>query len=218
MADVDSRVGKTYASGDILDFVAQVHAPHDEALDLAFSAPLRTSLPSIQVGPSEGKLLSLLVRLSHAKKVVEVGTLAGYSGLWIARGLPADGVLYTIDHDPEACRVAHSHFEAGGVGDRVKVVQADGPEGLASIESHGPFDLMFVDADKGRYDVYARWAVANLKPGGLLVGDNAFFFGNLLDTTNSSAHAMREFHENMARFFDSVCIPTPDGMAVGILR
>lgn len=218
MADLDSRQGVSYATPDILDFVARLHAPHDEVLARAFEAPARVGLPAIQVGPSEGKLLSLLVRLAGVKRAVEIGTLAGYSGLCIARALPADGKLFSIDHDPNACRVAREHFDAGGVGDRVVIVQGDGVESLSEIAAEGPFDLVFADADKGRYDVYGRWARAHLRPGGMLVGDNAFFFGRLLDPNDPAAAAMRRFHEEMARDFDSVCIPTPDGLAVGLLR
>jgi caffeoyl-CoA O-methyltransferase len=218
MADIDSRTGKVYATPQIFDWLAQTHAPHDAALELAFTAPERTGLPAIQLGASEAKLLTLLVRLTGARRIVEVGTLAGYSGICLARGLPEGGMLYTIDHDEKAVDVARASFEAAGVSDRVRIVHADGPVGLASIAAEGPFDLMFVDADKARYDVYGQWATKNLRPGGMLIGDNAFFFGNLLDPDNSSAAAMRRFHEEMAASYDSVCIPTPDGMAVGILR
>jgi len=218
MADVDSRDGKSYSTASILEYVGRVHAPHDEALEWAFTASTRTALPAIQVGPNEGKLLGVLARLASAKRIVEVGTLAGYSGLWLARALPPDGRLYTIDHDPAAVEVARETFTRGGVADRVELVNADGVAGLAAIESHGPFDLMFIDADKGRYDRYGAWAAANLRQGGLLIADNTFFFGKLLDPADASAAGVRRFHEAAARDFDSVSIPTPDGMVLGIRR
>lgn len=216
MADVDSRAGVRYATPEILDYTARVHAPHDAALETAFRAPEAEGLPPIQVGPSEGATIALLLRLAGARKVVEIGTLAGYSALWIARALPEDGVLYTIDHDPKASEIARRNVEAAGLSSKVRFLVGDGVAMLPTIASEGPFCAVFVDADKGRYDQYGRWAHAHLREGGLLIGDNAYFFGKLLDPTDAAAAAMRRFHEAMGEGFDSVCIPTPDGLAVGI--
>jgi len=218
MADIASREGTSYATPAILDYTARIHADHDAALAWAFAAPASTGLPAIQVGPSEGKLLYTLARLASASRIVEVGTLAGYSGLWLARALPSDGRLHTIDHDENAVAVARETFTRGGVIDRVTLVHADGVAGLESITSSGPFDLVFLDADKGRYDQYGAWAAKNLRRGGLIVADNTFFFGRLLEPTDVAASAVRRFHEAVARDFDSVSIPTPDGMVVGIRR
>ncbi len=216
MADQDSRAGAGYATAPILDFVQRVHAPHDAGLERAFTAPQRENLPAIQVGPSEGRLLALLLALVGARKVVEVGTLAGYSAIWMARALPADGKLWTIENDPRHAAVARENVRAAGLEDRIEIVVGDGPEALARIEGEGPFCAVFVDADKARYDVYGHWARANLRPGGLLLGDNAYFFGKLADEGDPSAAAMRRFHEETAAAFQSVCIPTPDGLVMGI--
>lgn len=215
MADMSSRAGRSYLSPEILDYLARTHAPHDAALEHAFTAPGRTGLPAIQVGPTEGKLLHLLAKLVSAKKVVEIGTLAGYSAIWLARALPSDGKLYTLELDPNAARVARESFERAGVSSKIEIVLGDAAESLARIEAFGPFCMVFVDADKARYDVYGRFARAHLRSGGLLVGDNALFFGDLLDESKDAARAMRTFHEEMAASFESVCIPTPDGLAVG---
>jgi caffeoyl-CoA O-methyltransferase len=218
MADVDSRAGHTYHKPAILGYLARVHAPHDEALERAFTAPERTGLPAIQVGPSEGRLVGMLAGLVSAKKVVEVGTLAGYSAIWLGRALPEDGKLYTLEKDPHAAQVATANIAHAGLAHKVEVVLGDAVDSLARLEREGPFCMVFVDADKGRYDVYGRWALAHLRSGGLLVGDNAFFFGDLLDESKDAARAMRAFHEEMAASFESVCIPTPDGLAVGRKR
>ncbi|MCA9530171.1 MAG: O-methyltransferase [Myxococcales bacterium] len=218
MADDNSRTGTRYADAEALAYAARVHATHDAALERAFEAPGDNDMPAIQVGPSEGKLLHVLLALAGAQRVVEVGTLAGYSAIWMARALPPGGRLWTIEHDPKHAEVARGCIDAAGLGEVVEVVEADGPDGLRRVEPNGPFDAVFVDADKGRYDVYGRWASEHLRPGGLLIGDNAFFFGRLLDDEDPSAAAMRRFHEAMARDFRSVCVPTPDGLAVGIKR
>ena len=160
-------------------------------------------------------MIELLLRLAGATKVVEIGTLAGYSALWIARALPPGGRLWTIEADAKHAGVAAEVIGEAGVGDRVTLIRGDAAEVLPKLSDSGPFCAVFLDADKARYDVYGRWAAQHIRPGGLLIGDNAYLFGRLLDES-SDAEGMRRFHEEMARAFDSVCIPTPDGLALGI--
>jgi caffeoyl-CoA O-methyltransferase len=216
MADKDSRAGERYATAQILDFTARTHHPHDRGLRRAFEAPARHGMPEIQLGPAEGRLLELLLGLIGAQKVVEIGTLAGYSASWMARALPPEGHLWTIEADPAHADVAAAVFEEAGLGDRVTLLRGDAVEVLPTLGDLGPFCAVFLDADKGRYDVYGRWATQHLRPGGLLIGDNAYLFGRLLDETDE-ARAMRRFHAEMAARYRSVCVPTPDGLAVGIL-
>lgn len=215
MADQNSRAGEPYASAQILDYAARTHHPDDRALARAFEAPARHGMPEIQLGPSEGRLLELLLRLVNARKVVEIGTLAGYSALWMARALPAGGHLWTIESDPKHAGVAAELIGEAGLGDRVTIIRDDAAEILPKLSDSGPFCAVFLDADKGRYDLYGRWATENLRTGGLLIGDNAYLFGRLLEQGDEAA-AMRRFHEEMALHYDSVCVPTPDGLAVGV--
>jgi caffeoyl-CoA O-methyltransferase len=111
--------------------------------------------------------------------------------------------------------VASEVIGEAGFGDRVTLIKGDASEVLPKLSDSGPFCAVFLDADKGRYDQYGRWAAKHLRAGGLLVGDNAYLFGRLLEDADD-ARAMRRFHEEMARHFRSVCIPTPDGLAVGV--
>jgi len=215
MADQGSRAGQRYADAQILEFAARTHHPEGRALARAFEAPARHGMPEIQLGPAEGRLLELLLRLARARKVVEIGTLAGYSALWIARALPADGHLWTIESDRKHAGVAAEVVGEAGLADRVTIIAADAAEALPKLRDSGPFCAVFLDADKGRYDLYGRWATENLRAGGLLIGDNAYLFGRLLDDSEE-AQAMRRFHQEMALHFDSVCIPTPDGLALGV--
>jgi caffeoyl-CoA O-methyltransferase len=215
MADQDSRAGERYASAQILEYVARTHHAEDPALRRAFDAPSRHGMPEIQLGPAEGRLLELLLRLVDARKVVERGTLAGYSALWMARALPPGGHLWTIEADPRHARVAAEVIGEAGLGERVSILKGDAADILPTLRDSGPFCAVFLDADKGRYDSYGRWATENLRPGGLLIGDNAYLFGRLLDDSDE-AEAMRRFHEEMARHYRSVCVPTPDGLAVGV--
>jgi caffeoyl-CoA O-methyltransferase len=217
VADVDSRTGLRYATPEVLEWTSRLHAAHDTALEAAFSAPERFGLPAIQVAPSEGKLLTLLLALAGARTAVEIGTLAGYSALRLARALPPDGTLYTIETDPRHASIARGVLEASDVAGRVTVLEGPALEVLPRLEGKGPFDAVFVDADKRSYDRYGRWAAANLRRGGLLLGDNAYLFGRLLEDSEEGS-AMRRFHEEAARDFETVCIPTPDGLLLGVRR
>ncbi len=215
MADDDSRAGSRYATRPILDWCADTHAPHDAALARAFAPP--DGVPAIMVGPSEGRLLALLCKLAGARKAVEVGTLVGYSTIHIARALGDGGHLWSIEFDPAHAAIARDNLAAADLSDRVTVVEGAGVDVLPTLEGHGPFDAVFIDADKLNYDRYGTWALANLRSGGIVLGDNAFLFGELLDDSDRG-RAMRGFHELVAKACDSVCIPTPDGLVLGIKR
>jgi len=217
MADPESRAGHGYATPGILDWLHRLHSPHDAALERAFDAPGRHGMPAIQLGPPEARLVELLLSLVKARRVVEIGTLAGYSAIRMARALAAEGRLWTIEADPKHAAVARESFEAAGLSDRVTVLEGAALGVLPSLEPHAPFDAVFVDADKGSYDKYGRWAARTLRRGGLLLGDNAYLFGRLLEKSAEAA-AMRRFHEEAARAFDTVCIPTPDGLLLGVKR
>ena len=215
MADNTSRAGGRYARPEILDYVNHIHVPHDAGLAQAFAVP--DGIPAIQVGPSDGKLIGLLLRLAGATKVVEVGTLVGYSAIHMARAIGADGRIWSVEFEPTHAAVARNNLVAAGVADRVVVLEGAGRDVLPTLVSHAPFDAVFIDADKVNYDFYGQWALDNLRPGGLVLGDNAYLFGELLDD-NDRGNAMRRFHELVAASCDSVCAPTPDGLVVGIKR
>jgi len=217
MADPDSRMGTRYADEATLEYLAKVHTPHDEALRAAFEAHQRHGVPPIHVGPAEGKLLALWLRAIGATKVVEVGTLAGYSAIWMGRALPAGGKLWSIEHDPKHAAIARENVALAGLSETVEVRLGDGLEVLAELEDEGPFCAVFIDADKERYDRYGRWALGHLRSGGLLLGDNAYLFGSLM-AEDERAAAMRRFHEEAAEALESVCAPTPDGLLVGRKR
>jgi caffeoyl-CoA O-methyltransferase len=213
MADNDSRAGTRYSTPQILEYASRVHAAHDAGLAQAFAVP--EGIPAIQVGPSEGKLLELLVRLVRAEKIVEVGTLVGYSAIHMARALPAPGHLWTIEFEAKHAEVARANVARAGLAERVTVLVGSGKDVLPKLT--GPVDVVFIDADKVSYDFYGEWAVKNLRKGGLVIGDNAYLFGELLDDSDRG-RAMRAFHEHVAAHCESVCIPTPDGLVVGIKR
>lgn len=217
MADNDSRDGSRYSTKALIEWVDTAHAPHDAALDAAFSSPDGDAMPAIMLGKSEAKLLELLMQLVQAKRVVEIGALAGYSAIRLARGMAPGGKLWTIEFDESYADVVQRNVDRANLSEQVEVVVGAALDVLPSLCQHGPFDAVFIDADKQNYAAYGAWARDNLRRGGLLIGDNAYLFGNLLDESERGA-AMRAFHEQTAAHFDSVCVPTPDGLVLGIKR
>ncbi len=217
MADPSSRSGARYATPEVLEYVNRVHAPHDVGLQQAFDAPQSSGVPAIQVGTSEGRTLQLLLRLIGARRVVEIGTLVGYSAIWIARALPKDGRLISLEKDPRHAEIARANLVAAGVGAQVDVRVGEAVQLLDALEGEGPFDAVFIDADKISYDQYGRFAARSVRKGGLLLGDNAYLFGRLCDD-DLEGQAMRRFHEEAAVAFETVCLPTPDGLLLGIKR
>jgi len=183
-------------------FIEQTILSEDEALRGAVDAAEAAGLPAIQVSPPQGKLLQLLVRLVGAKRILEFGTLGGYSAILMARALPEDGRLITLEAKPEYAEVAQRSVERAGVGDRVEVRVGPALEALPRLveEGAGPFDLVFIDADKVNTPSYFAWALDRTRPGGLIVADNVVRDGTLADAsaTDDAAQAQRRLHEMLA--------------------
>lgn len=156
------------------EYIAALFAPQDAALAETISEMQRENIPGINVSATEGKLLHVLALLVGAKRVLEVGTLGGYSGIHFARALPADGKLVTLEIDPHHAEVAQSNFERAGVADKVEVRVGPASETLRKMSAANEelFDLVFIDADKDGYPEYLRQCLPLLREGGLLLGDN----------------------------------------------
>lgn len=200
------------------DYVSQHFAREDAILRYVRQQTAERGLPQISLAPNEAKLLGLLVQLSGAARVIEVGALAGYSGICIARALPDHGKLITIELSSLHAEVARAHFEHAGVADKVTVMQGAGVQVLPKLTKDAPYDLMFIDADKGNYHNYLAWAADNLKVGGAVVADNAFWGGNIFDPKSEDDHAMVAFNGALADHaqFDSTIIEVGDGIALGV--
>jgi predicted O-methyltransferase YrrM len=171
----------------------------DPVLDAALARAAAAGLPAIDVAPNQGKLLHLLARMCGARTILELGTLAGYSTIWLARALPAGGRLITLEVDPGYAEVARANLEAAGVADRVEVRVGAALDGLPVLEREGagPFDLVFLDADKQRTPEYFEWALRLTRPGSVIVADNVVRGGELADAASDDprALAMRRFTE-----------------------
>ncbi|WP_218103929.1 O-methyltransferase [Thermogemmatispora onikobensis] len=154
--------------------INRVFAPEDEALRYALQASAEAGLPQINISPIEGKLLQFLALISRARTILEIGTLGGYSGLWLARALPSDGRLITLEMNPQHASVARRVFEHAGVSERVEIRLGRALDLLPALvnEGAGPFDLVFIDADKPPYPRYLDWALQLSHPGTIIVADN----------------------------------------------
>lgn len=186
---------------EVDEFVAETLLEEDAALRGAVEAAEAAGLPSIQVSPPQGKLLQLLVRLVGAKRILEFGTLGGYSAILMARALPADGRLITLEANSDYAEVARGSIERAGVEDRVEVRVGPALEALPILaeEGAGPFDLVFIDADKVNTPNYFNWALGRTRPGGLIVADNVVRGGTLGDPHDAeeSTVAQRRLHEEL---------------------
>jgi predicted O-methyltransferase YrrM len=177
-------------------------APSDEALDAAVRAGEEAGLPQIQVSPPQGKLLHLLAKTIGAKSILEFGTLAGYSTIWLARALPSGGRLITLEANPEYAEVAGASIAAAGLSEAVEVRVGPALDQLPQLDAEGagPFDLTFIDADKVHTPDYFAWALEHSRPGSLIVADNVIRDGHLADFSDDdpAIAAQRRFHEQLA--------------------
>jgi predicted O-methyltransferase YrrM len=179
---------KTWTAVD--DYIVSSLFEADPVLDAVLKANRDQGLPAIDVSAAQGKLLSLLVRIRGAKTVLEVGTLGGYSTIWMARGLPADGKVVTLELDQHHAKVARSNFERAGVSGKVDLRVGPALQSLAALvdENAGPFDLIFIDADKPNNPNYLDWAMKLSRPGAVIVCDNVIRDGAVLDTDGRDAN------------------------------
>ncbi|MER9871282.1 O-methyltransferase [Mesorhizobium sp. M0136] len=179
---------KTWASVD--DYIVEALFDADPALDAVLAANRGGGLPAIDVSPAQGKLLSLLARMQGAKKVLEIGTLGGYSTIWMARALPVDGKVVTLELDPHHASVARSNFERAGVSDRVELRVGPALQSLAALaaENAGPFDFIFIDADKPNNPHYLSWAMRLSRPGTVIVCDNVIRDGAVVNEDGRDAN------------------------------
>lgn len=184
-------------------------------------------IPAIQVSPLEGRLLGLLARVADAARVLEIGTLGGYSGLWILSALPEEAELVTLEKAEAHAELAREAFARAGVDDRAEVRVGDAADVLEQMAVGGrraeaTFDMAFVDADKESYPLYLDRLTTLMRPGGLVTADNVFWEGKVVDRAEDDAgtRAIREFNRRLAEdeAFEAAVIPIRDGLAVARYR
>jgi caffeoyl-CoA O-methyltransferase len=207
---------------DLAAYVARVYDPEDEVLREIRTRSARAGLPDIQLAALDARHLEVLARAAGARRAVEIGTLGGYSGVSILRGMHEDGMLDTVEVEPRHAEVARESFRLAGFACRARIHVGSGARVLPDLAREGPFDLCFIDADKEGYPDYLRWAADHLRVGGLAILDNAFHFGHLPEPARgelaAAITAMRETHQLLARGgrFRATVLPTGEGLAVGV--
>ncbi|MBI1341781.1 MAG: O-methyltransferase [Terrimonas sp.] len=190
---------------------------------------IENDIPSISISPTQGKLLHLLAKLCHAKNILELGTLAGYSTVWMARALPENGHLLTLESNEKHAAVAKENFIRCGLADRITIKTGNAIETLPALvgSKAGPFDMIFIDADKPPYTAYFQWALQVSRPGTLIIADNVIREGKVLDTGDHDERVMgvRRFNDYLsqckqvtATIFQTVGAKEHDGMAMAIVK
>ena len=179
--------------------ITSMFAAEDEALQAALEAAKQAGLPQIQISPIQGKFLQLLATMCNARKILEIGALAGYSGIWLARALSPGGRLITLELNPDHANVVRNSFARAGVGDRSEVRVGKALDLLPTLEREAPFDLVFIDADKPPYPQYLDWALRLTRPGSIIVADNCIRSGMAFRPPEDEGMAgIVEFNQRMA--------------------
>ena len=214
---------------DVDAYIADHFIVDDPALDAAIAASEAAGLPNIAVSPVLGKYLYLLAKLTGARRILEIGTLGGYSTTWLARALPEDGHLITLEYEPKHAGVARANLDRAAVGPWVEIMVGDALASLRELDERGapPFDMVFIDADKENYTAYLDWSIKLCRPGALIIADNVVRDGRVLDTGSNDPmlQGVRAFNEALAQDSRVEAIMTQmvgakgyDGIALAIVR
>ncbi|MDQ6661702.1 MAG: O-methyltransferase [Chloroflexota bacterium] len=210
---------------DIQSSIIRVFAPEDEGLQAALQAAKEAGLPEIQISPLQGKLLQLLVTICDARNILEIGSLAGYSGIWLARALPAGGRLLTLEVNPAHAEVVRKSFAKAGVSDRTEVRVGKALDILPELDNQAPFDLVFIDADKPPYPQYLDWAVRLTRPGGVIVADNCIRSNKAVSKSDDEGlNGIYEYDQRIANDPRLISLLLPmdddytDGFAISVVK
>jgi len=218
-----------------MDTLVETHFAKENPAQKELQVKNKSSgLPAISIGAFEGRLLEILLRSAKAKIGVEIGTLGGYSTSWIAKALPEDGKVYTLELEKDRADAARKNLQDMGLGHKVEVIHGPASESLKHLEKLGKIDFVFIDADKNNYANYAQWAIPRLQTGGLLLADNAYIWGGmnyfgkepheLPPKTQSTSFSKNQF-EGMSGCWNelknhpemcSLILPTGEGLGVGV--
>jgi predicted O-methyltransferase YrrM len=210
------------------NYISGLFVPSDPALDEALAASAAAGLPAINVAPNQGKLLMVLAQVCGAKRILEIGTLGGYSTIWLARALPRGGRLITLEYEPKHADVARANIARAGLADVVEIKVGRAVDSLKALASEGapPFDFVFIDADKPGYVDYLEWSLKLTRRGSLIVADNVVRKGAIVDAKSSDpdVQGMRRFNERLAAErrvnateVQTVGVKGYDGLAVAVV-
>jgi predicted O-methyltransferase YrrM len=209
-------------------FIADLFINPDPALDAALKASQKAGLPAIEVSPSQGKLLMLLAKMASARRILEIGTLGGYSTIWLARALPDGGRLITLEANEKHAEIARKNLAKAGLADKVEVRVGPALDTLPKLakEGGGPFDFAFIDADKTNNSAYFDWALRLSRKGSVIITDNVVRWGAITDAANKDPRikGTRDFMEVVARerrvsatAIQTVGVKGHDGFAIALV-
>lgn len=215
--------------GAVDQYIGNLFNDEDEALQAAEKLIETEKIPQISVSATQGKFLQVMAKLVNAKKILEVGTLGGYSTIWMARALPPDGKLITLEIDPHHADVARRSVDRAGVGEQVEIRVGKALETLPILEKEGagPFDMIFIDADKTPYVEYFQWALKLSRPGTLIITDNVIREGKVLDEKHSDemVKGAQRFNtmlgandQALSTIIQTVGLKDHDGMAISVVK
>lgn len=215
--------------GAVDDYISLLFNGHDEVLAATEQSIIDSGIPQISVSPNQGKLLNLLAQLCKAEKILELGTLAGYSTIWMARALPANGKLISLEYDPKHAAVAQQNIALAGLDKIVDIRVGKGLDLLPQLvaEGIGPFDMIFIDADKPPYAEYFEWALKLSRPGTLIIADNVIRSGKVLEEnhTDEMVTGVQRFNKALAAskavtatIIQTIGAKEHDGIALAIVK
>jgi predicted O-methyltransferase YrrM len=210
-------------------YIDRMFAPADAALEAALNSSIAAGMPQIHISASQGKFLYLLARLCRAERILEIGTLAGYSTIWLARALPDGGRLVSLECDRDHARLARENIARAGLAERVTVLLGPALETLVDVAAglDRPFDMIFIDADKESYPDYLKWAIRLTRSGSLILADNVVREGGILDLESSDemVRAARAFNAMLAAeprleavILQQVGAKGHDGLAMAVVK
>jgi caffeoyl-CoA O-methyltransferase len=200
-------------------------AVEDKGLHTALSAAKAQGLPEIQISPIQGKMLQVLATACNARTILEIGSLGGYSGIWLARALPADGRLITLEINPTHAQAVRNAFAQAGLADRCEVRIGKALDVLPELQNKAPFDLVFIDADKASYPDYLTWALRLSRPGSIIVADNCIRGGQVFQSSvDADTAGIIEYNRRVASDPQLVSLVLPmddgytDGFAISVVK
>jgi len=215
--------------GAVDEYITGLFEQEDSSLTAVEQSIKESNIPPISISPNQGKFLQMLARLCHAKKILEIGTLAGYSTIWLARALPKDGKLITLEYEPLHARVSQTNIDRAGLTSVVEIRVGKGIDLLPKLveEGAGPFDMIFIDADKPPYKEYFDWSLKLSRPGTLIVADNVIREGKVLSdkSPDEMVAGVKRFNAALAvnpavtaTIIQTVGAKEHDGMALAIVK
>lgn len=210
-------------------YISELFHDEDDCLKATEQSIIESGIPQISVSPNQGKFLHILAKLCNAKKILEMGTLGGYSTIWMARALPENGKLVTLEIDKKHAEVAQQNFSRCGLAEKIEIRLGKAIDILPQLktEAAGPFDMIFIDADKPPYLEYFKWALQLSKPGTLIIADNVIREGKVLltESPDEMVTGVKRFNQFLsqcadvtATIFQTVGAKEHDGMAIALVR